>query len=150
MPVAFNQAILMGYLCADPELKYTPKGTAVCQFDIAVNHAWKNEAGEQKEETLFMQVQAWGRQGETIAQYLKKGSPLHVVGRLKLDKWEDKTSKEMKYKTYVVLQSFQFIPSGRGSGEGGERETKQQPRRESKPEPSEPDMPPEEQDDVPF
>src|SRR6476469_3417380 len=99
---SFNKVILMGNLTRDPELRYTPKGTAVAQIGLAVNRQWKSESGEQKEEVTFINVDAWGRQAEVIAQYLKKGAPLFMEGRLKLDTWEDKNTKQKVSKLKVV------------------------------------------------
>ena len=79
----FNKVILAGNLTRDPELRYTPKGTAIANFGLAINRKWKSESGESKEEVTFVDVEAWDRQGEVIAQYFKKGSPILVEGRLK-------------------------------------------------------------------
>ena len=116
---SFNKVILAGNLTRDPELRYTPKGTAVAKIGMAVNRTWKNESGETKEEVTFVDVEAWGRQAEVIGQYLKKGRPLLVEGRLKLDTWEDKNTHQKVSKLRVVLESFSFLDSG-GSGGGGE------------------------------
>src|SRR6266700_1217234 len=111
---SFNKVILAGNLTRDPELRYTPKGTAVAKIGMAINRVWKNEAGESKEEVTFVDVEAWGRQAEVIAQYMKKGRPFLVEGRLKLDQWEDKNTHQKQSKLKVVLESFSFIDSGRG------------------------------------
>jgi single-strand DNA-binding protein len=116
---SFNKVILMGNLTRDPELRYTPKGTAVAKIGLAVNRTWTTETGERKEEVSFIDVEAWGRQGEVIAQYVKKGRPLLVEGRLKLDSWEDKNTKQKVSKLKVVLESFSFVDSNRGDTEGG-------------------------------
>lgn len=123
---SFNQVILIGNLTRDPELKYTPKGTAACQIGMAVNRKWKDEQGQEKEEVTFLDVQAWGKQAEVIAQYLKKGAPLFVQGRLKLEEWEDKTTQKKMTKLRVVLESFQFL------GTGGKQDG-QQPQRAAAP-----------------
>src|SRR3954470_12851220 len=148
---SFNKVILAGNLTRDPELRYTPKGTAVTKIGFAVNRTWKTESGEQKEEVSFIDIEAWGRQGEVIAQYMKKGSPLFVEGRLKLDSWEDKNTKQKVSKLKVVLESFNFIggPREGGAGGGGSRPMASHSSAPvSAPEPSEPDMPPSEPDDV--
>ena len=108
----------MGNLCADPELKYLPKGTAVCQFNLAINREWKNEVGEKKKECVFIGVKAWGKQAETISQYLKKGRPLFVEGRLTQEEWNDKTTNAKRSKTLVTLESFQFLDSGKWDDSG--------------------------------
>src|SRR5882724_6299544 len=114
----FNKVILAGNLTRDPELRYTPKGTAIAKFGLAVNRTWKNETGETKEEVTFVDVDAFGRQAEVIAQYVKKGRPLLVEGRLRLDQWEDKNTHQKQSKLKVVLEGFSFLDS-RGGGEGG-------------------------------
>ena len=116
---SFNKVILAGNLTRDPELRYTPKGTAVAKIGLAVNRTWTTETGEKKEEVSFIDVEAWGRQGEVIAQYMKKGRPLLIEGRLKLDSWEDKNTKQKVSKLKVVLESFSFIDANRGEAGGG-------------------------------
>src|SRR5512138_2429800 len=115
---SFNKVILAGNLTRDPELRYTPKGTAVARIGMAVNRTWKTETGETKEEVTFIDVDAFGRQAEVIAQYLRKGRPLLVEGRLKLDQWEDKNTHQKQSKLRVVLESFSFIDSRGGEGGG--------------------------------
>ena len=113
----FNKVYLIGNLTRDPELRVTPKGTAICQFGLAVNRQFKDESGSVRDETTFVDIEAWGRQGETISKYCTKGRPLFVEGRLKFDQWEDKTSGQKRSKLKVVLEGFQFL-GGRGDGEG--------------------------------
>src|SRR5215472_12984189 len=116
----FNKVILMGNLTRDPELRYTPKGMAIAKIGLAVNRRWKSETGEMKEEVTFVDVDAFGKTAETIAQYLKKGRPILMEGRLKYDTWEDKQTNQKKSKLGVVLESFTFVDSNRtdsGSGE---------------------------------
>lgn len=107
-----NKLLLAGNLTRDPEMRYTPKGSAICGFGLAVNRKWKTETGEEKEEVTFVDVTAFGKQAELLAQYLKKGNPLFLEGRLKLDQWEDKKTGEKRSKLAVVLESFQFLPRG--------------------------------------
>jgi single-strand DNA-binding protein len=113
-----NKVFLIGNLTRDPELRVTPKGTAICQFGIAVNRQFKDESGATRDETTFVDVEAWGKQGELVSKYLSKGSPAMVEGRLKLDQWEDKTSGQKRSKLKVVLDNVQFL-SSRGGGGGG-------------------------------
>jgi single-strand DNA-binding protein len=115
---SFNKVILAGNLTRDPELRYTPKGTAVCKFGLAVSRNWTNEAGEKKEDVTFVDIDAFGRQAEVVAQYMKKGRPFLVEGRLKLDQWDDKQTGQKRSRLGVVLESFSFLDSG-NRGEGG-------------------------------
>jgi single-strand DNA-binding protein len=108
----FNKVILIGNLTRDPELRYTPKGTAVVKLGMAINRTWRDESGANKEEVTFVDVDAFGRQAETLAQYMKKGRPLFVEGRLRLDTWEDKQTNQKRSKLNVVLEGFQFLDSG--------------------------------------
>jgi len=148
---SFNKVILAGNLTRDPELRYTPKGTAVAKIGLAVSRNWTGEDGQKKEEVSFIDIEAWGRQGEVIAQYMKKGRPLLVEGRLKLDSWEDKNTKQKVSKLKVVLESFSFLDSNRGEVGPGATPSASAPRTSSAPSapPLEGDGPPE-SDDVPF
>ncbi len=113
-----NKVFIIGNLTRDPELRVTPKGTAICQFGIAVNRQFKDESGATRDETTFIDVEAWGKQGELVSKYLSKGSLAMVEGRLKLDQWEDKQSGQKRSKLKVVLDNVQFL-SSRGSAGGG-------------------------------
>ena len=115
----FNKVILAGNLTRDPELRYTPKGTAIARIGLAINRSWTSESGEKKEEVTFVDVDAFGRQAEVISQYLKKGRPILVEGRLKYDTWDDKQTNQKKSKLGVVLESFQFMDGPRTGNEGG-------------------------------
>jgi single-strand DNA-binding protein len=150
----FNKVIVAGNLTRDPELRYTPKGTAVARLGMAINRSWKNETGETKEEVTFVDIDAFGRQAEVVAQYLKKGRPILVEGRLKLDQWEDKNTHQKQSKLKVILESFSFLDS-RGADAGGGDSPRPRPSApaqapSSSPAPAEPDAPPAEEDDVPF
>ena len=113
---ALNKVLLMGNLTRDPELRVTPKGTSICQFSLAINRQFKMESGETREEVTYIDIEAWGKQGETIAKYVTKGRPLFVEGRLRLDQWEDKNTKEKRSRMKVVLENFQFLGDSRGGG----------------------------------
>ena len=116
---SLNKVMLMGNLPRDPELRVTPKGTSICQFALAINRQFKMESGESREEVIFVDIEAWGKQGETIAKFMTKGRPLYVEGRLRLDQWEDKNTKEKRSRMKVVLEQFQFLGDSRGGGSGG-------------------------------
>ncbi|MCC6739141.1 MAG: single-stranded DNA-binding protein [Planctomycetia bacterium] len=114
-----NKVMLLGRLTADPELRYTPKGTAVCDLRMALNRQYTDPGtGEKKEEATFVDVTAWGRTAETSAQYLKKGREVFVEGRLKTDQWEQDGQKRSKLT--VTAENVTFIGGGGGSGGGRE------------------------------
>lgn len=110
----FNKTIIAGHLTRDPEVRYTPKGTAIATIGIATTHKWKTAEGEQREDTCFIDVTAFGKQAEVLSQWLKKGSPLLVDGRLKEERWDDKKTGQKRSKYVVVLESFSFLNSGEG------------------------------------
>lgn len=149
----FNKVILAGNLTRDPELRYTPKGVAIAKIGLAINRTWKTETGETKEEVTFVDVDAFGRQAEVIGQYMKKGRPFLVEGRLKLDQWDDKQTGQKRSRLGVVLESFSFIDSNRGEAGGptGEAPRSRPAASAQKPPSAEGDTPPPpEDDDVPF
>ena len=149
---SFNKVILMGNLTRDPELRYTPKGTAIAKVGLAVNRVWTNEAGEKKEEVTFVDVDIFGRTAENVGQYMRKGRPMLVEGRLKLDQWDDKQTGQKKSKLGVVAETVQFL----GSPTGGEGGAPAAPRLRpaaapnSAPAPESGDAEPPHDDDVPF
>jgi single-strand DNA-binding protein len=124
----FNKVILAGNLTRDPELRYTPSGKAIAKFALAINRTWTTETGEKKEDTTFVDIDCFGRQAEVISQYMKKGRPLLVEGRLKLDQWDDKQTGQKRSRLGVVLESFSFLDSGRGDGGGGAPSEASRPR----------------------
>jgi single-strand DNA-binding protein len=156
-----NKVMIMGNLTRDPEIKYTPKGMAIAVFGVAVNRVWTNEAGEKQEEVTFIDIEMFGRKAEVVGEYFKKGKPIYVEGRLKLDSWEDKTSGQKKSKLKVVGETFEFLGSregGGGGGGGGEHEGHSESRPQSRPaskpappqkRPADPDLDAPE-DDIPF
>lgn len=111
---AFNQVILMGNLTRDVEQRTTPKGTVVGQFGLAINRSWTADNGERKEEVLFVDCTAFGRQAETLAKYVRKGDPLFVQGRLRREEWEKDGVK--KSATRVVVEEFQFLGKRKNDG----------------------------------
>lgn len=174
---SFNKVILMGNLTRDPEMRYTTSGTAIANISLAVNRKWYNEARDLQEEVTFVTVDAFGKQAETIGQYFKKGNPIFLEGRLHQDQWVDKQTGEKRSRLKVVLQNFQFLPSGGQSREGGsppstrrvsadsepQRPPSKQPQSlppsaepqrfhqpPNQPPPTDNGPPPEEEDDVPF
>jgi single-strand DNA-binding protein len=149
----FNKVILAGNLTRDPELRYTPKGVAIAKFGMAINRTWKSETGETKEEVTFVDIDAFNRQAEVIGQYFKKGRPILVEGRLKLDQWDDKQTNQKRSRLGVVLESFSFLDT-KGTGDSGmapsEAPRQQRPAPTQPPAAPEPDGPAPSEDDVPF
>ena len=139
---SFNKVILIGNLTRDVELKYLPKGTAVCNLSLAVNRRWKTEAGEEKEDVYFAECKAFGKQAETISQYVRKGHPLLVEGRLTREEWDDKKTGDKRSTTRIMIETFQFL-KGRDEGEAPA------PRRETAPATAAP-KPDLDADDLPF
>ena len=113
-----NKVILIGNLTRDPEVRYTPKGTAVTELGLAVNRTYSTDGGEKREETTFVDITLWGRTAELAGQYLNKGRPVYIEGRLQLDTWQDKTSGQQRSKLKVVGDTMQFL-GGRGEGGSG-------------------------------
>lgn len=152
---SFNKVILLGNLTRDPEVRYTPKGTAVTELGMAVNRVYTAENGEKREETTFVDVTLWGRTAEIAGEYLKKGRPVFIEGRLQLDTWDDKQSGQKRSKLKVVGEGLQLLGSrpggGGGGGGGGEADEGTAPPRSSKTTPP-PKAPPSEpdNDEIPF
>jgi len=149
---SFNKVILVGNLTRDPELRYTPKGMAIAKIGLAVNRNWTSESGEKKEEVTFVDVDVFGRTAENVAQYMKKGRPILIEGRLRLDQWDDKQTGQKRSRLGVVAETVQFLgsPGGGGGGEGGDAPRRPAPTSAPAPAPgSDSDAPPPD-DDVPF
>lgn len=116
-----NKVILMGNLTRDPEIRYTPKGSAVADIALAINRYYTTDSGERREETTFVDITLWGRTAEICGQYCKKGRPLYVEGRLQMDSWDDKATGQKRSKLKVVADNIQLL-GGRdeaGGGSGG-------------------------------
>ncbi|MFL6531502.1 MAG: single-stranded DNA-binding protein [Chthoniobacterales bacterium] len=117
---SFNKVILVGNLTRDPEVRYTPKGSAVCDLAIAVNRQYSLEGGEKREEVTYVDVVLWARLAEIAGEYLKKGRPVLIEGRLQLDSWDDKQSGQKRSKLRVVGETMQLLGSRQGGGGGDE------------------------------
>src|ERR1700678_1732744 len=115
-----NKVMLIGNLTRDPEIKYTPKGTAIADIGLAVNRNYTTESGEKREEVTFIDVTLWGRVAEIVGEYCKKGRPLFVEGRLQLDTWDDKQTGQKRSKLKVVGDNIQLLGSREGGGGGGQ------------------------------
>jgi single-strand DNA-binding protein len=148
---SFNKVILLGNLTRDPEVRYTPKGTAVTDLGLAVNRTYTADNGEKREEVTFVDVTFWGRTAEVAGEYLKKGRPVFVEGRLQLDSWDDKQSGQKRTKLKVIGENMQMLGSPRGAGGGGGDEESSGGSRSSRPAPppkAAPSAP--DDDEIPF
>ena len=147
---SYNRVVLIGNLTRDPELRYTPKGTAVARLNMAMNRKWRNNSGETQEDVTYVEVDTFGKQAETLGKYMKKGKPLLVEGRLRFDSWEDKETGKKRSQLRVVLEQFSFLPSG---GDRSEQGAPAAPSRESSAAPASRGagyQGAEDDDDVPF
>ena len=145
----FNRVILLGNLTRDPQLRYLPNNTAVCEFGLAVNRRWRDADGNMREETCFVDVSAFGRQAETINQYMAKGRPILIEGRLKFDSWTAQDGSK-RSKLSVVAERFQFV-GPRGGEAAPEPAAPPPPAAAPEPPPaSEPPPPVGDADEIPF
>jgi single-strand DNA-binding protein len=151
-----NRVLLIGNLTRDPDLRYTPKGTAVTEIGLAVNRIYSGEDGERKEETTFVDVTLWARLAEIAGQYLKKGRPVFIEGRLQLDTWDDKQTGQKRSKLRVVAENIQLLGTRQEGEPPASAPTHSAPRRSSgtsappaRSEPRDPDLDAE-PDDIPF
>ncbi len=134
---SFNKVMIIGNLTRDPELKYTPKGTAIADIGLAVNRNYTTDSGEKREEVTFIDVTLWGRVAEIVGEYCKKGRPLFVEGRLQLDTWDDKATGQKRSKLKVVGENIQLLGSREGGAGGGEHgEGRSESRSEGRPQQS--------------
>lgn len=124
---SFNKVILLGNLTRDPEVRYTPKGSAVCDLGIAVNRQYTLDSGEKREEVTYVDVVLWSRLAEIAGEYLKKGRPVFVEGRLQMDTWDDKQTGQKRTKLRVIGETMQLLGS-RPASTGGEGGEERQPR----------------------
>lgn len=149
-----NKVMLIGNLTRDPELRHTPKGTAVSEISLAINRVWNNDQGQKQEETTFVEVTLWGRQAELAQQYLTKGRPVYIEGRLQLDSWDDKETGKKRTKMRVIGENMQFLSSGNAGGGSSERSQQQSsaPQRSGSPQGASaaPAQDFQEDDDIPF
>jgi single-strand DNA-binding protein len=150
---SFNKVILLGNLTRDPEVRYTPKGSAVCDLGIAVNRVYTTDSGERREEVTYVDVVLWARLAEIAGEYLKKGRPVFVEGRLQMDSWDDKQTGQKRTRLRVVGESMQLL-GGRPGGAGAAAEAVGEDRpisggkTSAPPKPSTPATP--DEDEIPF
>ena len=114
----YNKVMLMGRLTRDPEVRYSANGTAITNIGLAVNRNWRNQDGQTQEEVTFVDVTAFGKRGEAVGQYLKKGRPIFIEAHLRMEQWDDKQTGQKRSKLAIIMDAFEFIDS-RGEGEGG-------------------------------
>ena len=122
----FSKAIITGNLTRDPELRTTPNGATVCSFSVAVNRVYRDASGEQREDVSFIDCSAWGKLGEMINQYAKKGSGVLVSGRLDQRSWEDKTTGQKRSRVEIVVEDFNFTGSANRDNGGSTYSTNSQ------------------------
>jgi single-strand DNA-binding protein len=147
---SFNKVILLGNLTRDPEVRYTPKGSAVCDLGLAVNRNYTLDNGEKREEVTFVDVVLWARLAEIAGEYLKKGRPVFIEGRLQMDSWDDKQTGQKRTKLRVVGETMQLIGGRPGGAAGGEsQEAERPPRAAGKPPASGAPAAPDD-DEIPF
>jgi len=139
--------IAMGNLVRDPELRYTPKGTAVLEGSVALNRKWTTEDGEKKEEVTFLPFAAFGRMAETIAEYFQKGALIHLTGYMKQETWDDKNTGEKKSKLKLIVNAFSFCGS---TGKTSDDDAPRTQRKAARPVPQAASEPEISDDDVPF
>ena len=145
--------MLIGNVTRDPEVKYTPKGSAVADVGLAINRTYQNQSGEKVEEVTYLDVELWGRLAEIAGEYAKKGRPIFVEGRLRMDSWEDKQSGQKRNRLKVVGEGLQLLgsrPGGPGSGAGAEDEGEAPASKPSRPAFSGPAQSEAADDDIPF
>ncbi len=123
-----NIIILKGNLTCDPEVKYTPKGTAVCEFSLATNRRWLDESGQVKEDVTFHECRCWGKSGESIGKHFIKGRPILLHGRQAQEQWIDKATQKSRRKTLNIVEHWEFAGETRGASGGGAREAAPAPR----------------------
>jgi len=160
MAASLNKVLLMGNLTRDPEVKYTPKGTAVCDLGLAINDSYKAQDGTIKETVTYVDVEVWGRTAENCKQYLTKGRPVFIEGQLRLDQWEQEGQKRSKMKVRAISVQFLGSPGGGGGGGrpagnygGGEQRSATSTGRVAAPPTSvaeDAPPPPRDEDDIPF
>lgn len=146
---SLNKVMLIGNVTRDPEVKFTPKGSAVTDLGLAINRNYTNQSGQKVEEVTYVDVELWGRLAEIAGEYAKKGRAVYIEGRLRIDSWEDKQSGQKRNRLRVVGDNMQLL--GSGGGGGGEKSSggsagSSRPQERQAPSPA----PSPEDDDIPF
>jgi single-strand DNA-binding protein len=142
-----NKVLLLGNVTRDPEVRYTPKGSAVCDLGVAINRAYTTDSGEKREEVTFVEVTLWGRTAEIAGEYLKKGRPVFIEGRLQMDTWDDKQTGQKRSRLRVVGENMQLLggrpPGGAAADVAGDQ-------RQVTPPPKAPATAGPDEDEIPF
>jgi single-strand DNA-binding protein len=151
---SFNKVILLGNLTRDPEVRYTPKGSAVCDLGIAVNRQYTLDSGEKREEVTYVDVVLWSRLAEIAGEYLKKGRPVFIEGRLQMDTWDDKQTGQKRSKLRVIGETMQLLgsrpPAAGGGAEGADEDRQTRGGKPASP-PAKPSASNEpDEDEIPF
>jgi single-strand DNA-binding protein len=140
-----NKVLLLGNVTRDPEVRYTPKGSAVCDLGVAVNRAYTTDSGEKREEVTFVDVTLWGRTAEVASEYLKKGRPVFIEGRLQMDSWDDKQTGQKRTRLRVVAENMQLLggrsPGGPADATAESRQTSAPPKPTATSAPDEDEIP---------
>jgi len=145
-----NKVILIGNCTRDPEVRYTPKGTAVADIGMAMNRYFSSDGGEKREETTFVDVTLWGRQAEVAGEYLKKGRPVYIEGRLQMDSWDDKNTGQKRTKLKIVGEQMQLLGSRDGGGGGSSSQQRGESSQSTQSAPQNPPQSPAENDGAQF
>ena len=153
MSRSVNKVILIGNLGKDPEVKYTPSGTAYAKFSLATNERYKDKTGNWQDRTEWHNIVAWQRTAEIAGEYLKKGRTVYIEGRIQTRSWDDQQSGQKKYMTEIIANNLVLLGGGReGGGEGGGRPSRAAAEPEASASPPEPSAPPVDitDEDIPF
>jgi len=146
---SFNRVIVAGNLTRDPQLSYTPSNTAVCEFGMAMNRRWRDRDGNQKDEVCYVDLVSYGRQAEVINQYMSKGKPMLVEGRLRYRQWTNKEGQN-RSKLDIFVENFTFLGGPPGGGQGRPSGGGRAPAGAEEEAPAAPDDLPPDDPDVPF
>lgn len=136
----YNKVILVGNLTRDPQMSYLPSQTPVTELGLAVNRRWRGQDGQQREEVCFVDCRAYGRSAETLNQYMKKGNPILIEGRLQFDQWEGKDGQR-RSKHRVIVERFQFLGGGTPGAGGGDYQRSRPPAPQAPQAPEAPQAP---------
>ena len=153
MSLNLNLVTVAGTLTREPEIKFTPKGTAVAQIGMAINSKWTDDQGNKHEDVTFLDIEAFGATAKTIGDYCHKGHTICIEGKLKLDQWEDKQSGQKRSKLKVIANRMHFVSVPKAEQESRDKLREQQSGSRSKrpePPPRDPDLDPPEDDDIPY